>query len=849
MIKTRDYMFVAICLVFFLLFAGCQETEEEEDTSVANRSSSAAKTSEIAPGSECEYGGIRVDTGIDENGNGTLDDSEIDNTKYVCNGADGRDGTDSNDGTDGSDGTKALVDITKEIPSHNCSFGGISIKSGLDADGDDVLDTDEVDSLNYLCNTDALYPIMVGEVGPISRQNRFQYPFACRTETAGLGQPEIDNQDTIGIPVFEISGDTKTDTVLGYSKNCGVSMTVSYFYKDASAGQYGTLTPLDTDDPPEGSEIADIVIDGNTHKYIVRLEQGTINRFVYAIGMIAPNDYDLDTPDLSAWNKKLIFYFGGGVGIGHNQGSGYAMRHVGSTDDSYDNYGSGGALNQPILEQGYAIISSSGTVTDTTYNLLLMGETAEMVKNQFKTKYGTPKYTFGIGGSGGAIQQFIYEQNVPDLLDGLVPTHVYPDMITQTIPVGDCSLIEGYFDLYSEDLTWWDTWVKRELIEGMHGIDGFTGGMFDDMGGKPPWATAVGNGSSECYEGWFGLTPFTMNPLFVDGSQFGPIWEYEPTAGLATKWTYYDDLAHIFGTDPDYSEYANQTVDNVGVQYGLAALVAGDISADAFLDINAKIGGWKKPWDMVTAGCPFAADCDPAEMATWDPWSTRNATANDTQSIKPRAEGSIAAINAAYRSGLVFLGDIDDPIINIWPYLEAELDMHNSRQSFSVRQRMLDADGTADNHVIWALDNTTDSATAEAVFMGTVLTAFEVLENWLDSGTKPGEAVDSCFESDGSPIASGTSVWDGITTDATDDNGTCADLAQFKIYKSSRIVAGEGISGLTFKCTLQTIDEAKTAGIYGAVSFDATQDTRLREIFPDGVCDYTQPDQGRPLNL
>jgi len=37
----------------------------------------------------CPAGGVRVDSGIDSNGSGTLDDDEIDATSFVCNGEDG----------------------------------------------------------------------------------------------------------------------------------------------------------------------------------------------------------------------------------------------------------------------------------------------------------------------------------------------------------------------------------------------------------------------------------------------------------------------------------------------------------------------------------------------------------------------------------------------------------------------------------------------------------------------------------------------------------------------------------------------------------------------------------------
>ena len=41
----------------------------------------------IPPGEECAFGGVRIDYGIDENGNGLLDAEEVDGYSVVCNGA------------------------------------------------------------------------------------------------------------------------------------------------------------------------------------------------------------------------------------------------------------------------------------------------------------------------------------------------------------------------------------------------------------------------------------------------------------------------------------------------------------------------------------------------------------------------------------------------------------------------------------------------------------------------------------------------------------------------------------------------------------------------------------------
>ena len=118
---------------------------------------------------------------------------------------------------------------------------------------------------------------------------------------------------------------------------------------------------------------------------------------------------------------------------------------------------------------GYAVIYSSGTRTNTHYNLQLGGETAIMVKDRFVSAYAEPEYTIGVGGSGGAIQQYVYGQNHKGLLDGGVPQYSYSDMVTQTIHVGDCELLERWADskVIADPLSMWRTWVNRFLIEGL----------------------------------------------------------------------------------------------------------------------------------------------------------------------------------------------------------------------------------------------------------------------------------------------------------------------------------------------------------------------------------------------
>jgi hypothetical protein len=91
-------------------------------------------------GSNCPYGGLKIEAGVDENKNELLEPSEVDNTNYVCNGQ------------PGNNGSKSLIKITPEPSGTNCSTGGYRLDSGLDLNANNILDSNEIQSTTYLCN-------------------------------------------------------------------------------------------------------------------------------------------------------------------------------------------------------------------------------------------------------------------------------------------------------------------------------------------------------------------------------------------------------------------------------------------------------------------------------------------------------------------------------------------------------------------------------------------------------------------------------------------------------------------------------------------------------------------------
>lgn len=640
-----------------------------------------------------------------------------------------------------------------------------------------------------------------------------QYPFVCSSVLEWGVQPLVDHQEEWGFPVRDAS-----DNVIGYSKDCSIEPMIEYQYQNTD-GQYVAM-------PEDGTRPADMTTttlsDGRVVDFVIRWERGTINRFLYSYAVLADasdrSQNPLD-PGTVNWNGRLLYHFEGGVGVGHFQGR----------------LNAGRARLQEALAQGYAVAYSSGNRTGEHYNLQVGGETALMVKEHFIKRFGEPLYTVAIGGSGGAIQQYVYQQNHPGLIDAGVPQYSYPDMVTQTIHVGDCELLEHYMDVTDRNNPKWQITGNRSLLIGFNSTDAVPDPLADI---KRQLGYASAPGANECIPAWRGLTPLSMNP------HYGQVREQDkmhpPGIMDTVQWTHYDDLKNIYGLDAN--GVARVPWDNVGVQYGLKALTEGAITPDEFLDLNTKIGGWKHPSEMVQEGFPFLGE---PTADNFDPWSRRNMNLSDGSTPAPRTQGDLQAIRALYKSGMVFDGQLNIPIVDWRHYLEDELDMHNSHQSFSTRQRISNRMGNADNQLIWF----TDARPARS--FDQTMQALDVLHDWVMNikanpdlgvaGNRPATAVDACFATDGSLIAQGNDVWNGVL----DDNspGTCTQA--FPLYSTSRIVAGGPIEGSVFKCALKPLDTALSDGTYGNWVPDSQQIAQLRSVFPEGVCDYSQQDQGR----
>lgn len=663
------------------------------------------------------------------------------------------------------------------------------------------------------------FPIPIGGIGPIDSlySGPAQYPFYCMTKMSRLGQPEIDNQDKIGVPVFsELENGQFSDKILGYSKDCLAKTRLDFFYIDHD----GRHHPYNDTIPAE--QIQMLSIDNQPVPYIIRVERGVINRFIYSITMLVGEKAQHNLQSTKYWNNKLLYQFGGGSGIGFRQGRMNMKKVLKRRTEQ--------------IKAGYAVVASTGNKTSYTYNMLLAEDTAVRLKKQFIGRYGEPEYTVSIGGSGGAIQQYLFAQNHPDLLDAIIPQYSYPDMLSQTIYALDCDLVEHYFAIRDADNEHWSDWNYRESVLGLNHINDFDQRMPElamlnqAVAGVMPQSPS---GSSECINGWFGLSSLINNPRMSYLKSY-----YDDSILKHNHWTYWQDLVAIYGTDKN--GFARTTWDNEGVQYGLRAFANNTLTEDEFIKLNQNVGAWKPQEEMAEEDFFFFFG---RKFPVWlTMWSRHNITEVKDTGAK-RQSASVKAIESAYRYGQIFVGKADLPVIDIRHYLEDKMDMHHASASFSSRLR-LEQKGQADNQLIWMSHKDFDY-TAQA---------FATVDQWMNNirqhpertvaQNKPADSGDMCADAKGTVIAKGDGVWDGQWNQKA--AGKCS--TTYPIYPTSRIQAGDSWAGSTFKCQRQSVAQAIEKGLYGERDMSHLQ-PQLEQIFSSGVCDYDAADVGRPAGI
>ena len=520
--------------------------------------------------------------------------------------------------------------------------------------------------------------------------------------------------------------------------NCSAPRKVWHFYRSTD----NTFKPLADRESPPADLATTTTSDGTTVPYIVKVDSGTINRAIYQLAI-------LDVP--RGWNRKFVVSFGGSSGTQYIQG---VMAPP-----------PGGVLNHQALSKGFGFLISSELVNGRRGNGVLQGETLMMIKEYIIERYGVPKFFIGSGGSGGAIQQLVITQMYPGLLDGLMPSLTFPDSSLHTI---DSIVLTNLWPKLDKTV-----WTQDKITA----VEGFTPGT------ARMWNAAYGR---------LGVPTNAAGCALTDKSLvFDPA-----TNPNGARCTTQDIRVNIYGRDPK-TGWARRPTDNVGVQYGLAALNSGAITVDEFLEVNEKVGGT----DINGAVVP------------------------------QRTEGDPAAIKAMYESGLkasynAALANV--PILMSRSYTDNRGDIHDRQRDFVVRARLERSNGRSDNTVIWI-----------ASTVAPIAASLETMDRWLEAmhadpaplspgkvvKHKPAEAVDTCWD------ASGTKIVEPASFTA---QNKCNAL--YPIHSEPRLVAGAPLTNDVMKCQLKPINFAD----YGA-PFNDAQQSRLRAIFPAGVCDFSKP--------
>ena len=520
---------------------------------------------------------------------------------------------------------------------------------------------------------------------------------------------------------------------------CDTPAITSYQYKDAVTQQFADYDPAS---PPPSERIATTTTDqGVTVPYVVRLEKGVMDRGLYEIAVLR-----------DSWNHKLGSPFGGSCNPRHQQ-------------EAVD---TGPNAAQPTLfsvvddakvGKGFMIAHNALGNLGSDCNDVVAAESLMMLQEHIRERYGTIRYTIGYGCSGGSMLQQLIAADYPGLLDGITPACSFPDVWSTVVESEDCHLLERFFAAHR-------AWTEPQQAA----VAGYQTGAsclaYDQL--------PVNNTRS-----W-------LDPTYADGCGSGiPAWN--PATHTGTRCTIQDYEAAQLGVDR--SGRAHRPYDNIGVEYGLKAFLAHQITAAQFVDLNASIG---------------ADDLD------WKP-------------LPSRVAADLTGVRNAYLGGRITDGRLlsDVPILDLRGTSNQEI--HTDYHSYVLRARLDAANGTHGNQVIWtSVPLTVDPISyAQSFFvMDAWLAAIEKDHRALPKSRKvvldkPAIAVDSCW-------VAGRQV-----TDLT----VCG--AAFPHYADARQAAGAPVAGGVLACALQPL--VRPVGLTSA------EWTRLRSVFPRGVCDYRRP--------
>ncbi|MGH8505522.1 MAG: DUF6351 family protein [Stenotrophobium sp.] len=616
---------------------------------------------------------------------------------------------------------------------------------------------------------------------------------------------------------------------------CNQPPVYTYLYKSTTP-----FTALQAYDPAHpATDVATTTTDaGVTVPFIVRVETGYQDRDQYRIAtLFQPGKPWAPWAPQPQWNHKLLISHGGscratyGVGVAPNadQAATFPPEISFLTGDSIT----------AAISRGYVAMSTALDNNGHNCNIVLQAESLMMAKERVVENYGELRYSIGTGCSGGSITQLQVANAYPGIYQGITPQCSFPDSFTSATQVLDFHLLNAYFgDLTlgviggNASVPW--TPVQAAAVEGnLLPVDS----LVSDIG----------------FFSAFIPSNLCGDVQYVTADQ---VYNAKTNPG-GVRCAVPDSMINVFGPRPPevWSDnekklghgFAGLAADNVGVQYGLASLQEGLITPDMFLDLNTKIGG---------------VDID-------------------IQPVPQRLKGDELALARAYRSGAINTASNlkDTAIINLTgpdPGIA-----HDAYRTWAIRARLDQAQGNHDNQLIWfgAVPIIGDTGyTNEAVLaMDRWMAAIEpdtraVPLSQKIAQDKPGDLQDRCTQVDSiinpdgvflplagvlldpllgpilSPLSStlyaALNPALGLVVDPLLGTVCGINLVQTLVqmrFQTPRMVAGDAITTEVNKCQLKPLNRSDN---YGVIGFTDAQWAQMQKLFPDGVCDYSQPGVG-----
>lgn len=429
-------------------------------------------------------------------------------------------------------------------------------------------------------------------------------------------------------------------------------------------------------------------------------------------------------------------------------------------------------INPDYMAQGYAAVSSTLNNAAFNCNDVLAAESVMAVKEQFAKSYGMPTYTVGFANTtGDGAQPLQIADNYPGLFDGVITTQVMPDTTTgMLMKLFDARLLNNFFNANAA------AWTTSQRLA----VTGFR---------------TIGNVAGHSTEA------NRMDPLLAANYPAAVTNRYDPVNNRAgVRATPFDAARNVWGVNAE--GHALRPLDNTGVQYGLRALNEGAITVDQFLALNEQVGGLDR----------------------------------DFQPQAARTEGDLAAIERGYKSGRILNGGgglAATPVIERRNYVDTTANLHMKVHSYSLRERLLQANGHFDNHVILSQSGVI-AAPETLAAMDAWLTA--VLADTTDGRTRaqkvtanrPADLKDACW------------VGAAKTEEPQTAFGASTCNTAYPSGRTPRMVAGGPLAENVVKCQLKPVDAADYA-----VPFTPGEWARLQATFPAGVCDWTKAGVGQ----